>query len=639
MHLLDCLLLLTVSAAVVASPHSLNRRVSTAGPVHFPLVRRTGRPISPSNYLSTADQLRVRYGFASSETSSGKDKFPRRDLNLVDQADDSVYLANIEIGTPPQTVAVMLSSGSADLWVAQSPCSDCPGSSTLYDSAASSTFSQDSSNTTTISYSSGERVSGPIAQETVRIGPYTVTSQAFLKVNDASSGTLVGSEAGILGLGFGAIASTTKVPFWQAALAQAPVPEMAIWLKRGAQNESIGGSFTFGGTNSSLFVGNIEFLNSATDPSTTGFWELNVSGITVQGKGVDITSGVSALSAIDTGTTLIGGPGVDVAAIWAAVPGATPSTSMSGFYEFPCTTKVNITVAFGGKSWPINPADINVGNTSNNACLGAIYALSETVSPSGPNWVFGIAFLKNVYTVFRQVPPSVGFAQLSALTNDPSPTSAGTLSGSGSFSTSTSTSSSLVPSQTSAGPGKKKSNIGPIVGGVFAGLVAILIGFWVWLYSRRQRMTDREDRTQITAFPSLLPDQTRAEGPVSSKRQPVMGTLLNMKREQVAAVHRYDDTYTATDAIASTERGLQLTPGRAVGAESAQNSRSTLDVERIEAAQASVDVLSSGRGGSGVTDPVLNELRNLRAEMHRLIADRVRPDAPPSYVGHDGGED
>ena len=58
-------------------------------------------------------------------------------------------------------------------------------------------------------------------------------------------------------------------------------------------------------------------------------------GVTVQGKNVQIATGSSALSAIDTGTTLIGGPTADVQSIWAAVPGSSPlSGNMAGFYGF-----------------------------------------------------------------------------------------------------------------------------------------------------------------------------------------------------------------------------------------------------------------------------------------------------------------
>lgn len=54
--------------------------------------------------------------------------------------------------------------------------------------------------------------------------------------------------------------------------------------------------------------------------------------ITVQGKNVQIAAGNAA---IDTGTTLIGGPSADVQNIWAAVPNSQPMDgSLQGFYGF-----------------------------------------------------------------------------------------------------------------------------------------------------------------------------------------------------------------------------------------------------------------------------------------------------------------
>ena len=57
--------------------------------------------------------------------------------------------------------------------------------------------------------------------------------------------------------------------------------------------------------------------------------------MTVQGKNVQITTGTTAVSAIDTGTTLIAGPTQDVRSIWAAVPGSQAlSGNMEGYYGF-----------------------------------------------------------------------------------------------------------------------------------------------------------------------------------------------------------------------------------------------------------------------------------------------------------------
>lgn len=70
---------------------------------------------------------------------------------------------------------------------------------------------------------------------------------------------------------------------------------------------------------------------------------------------------------------------------------------------------------FGSSSiaWPISNADFLLQQLSSDSCVGAFFALS-TAGTSAPPWIVGDTFLKNVYSVFRSSPASVGFATLSA---------------------------------------------------------------------------------------------------------------------------------------------------------------------------------------------------------------------------------
>jgi cathepsin D len=55
----------------------------------------------------------------------------------------------------------------------------------------------------------------------------------------------------------------------------------------------------------------------------------------VNGKSVSLPSGDSAIAAIDTGTTLIGGPTAAVDAIWGAVSGSQALTgNLTGYFAF-----------------------------------------------------------------------------------------------------------------------------------------------------------------------------------------------------------------------------------------------------------------------------------------------------------------
>ena len=93
-----------------------------------------------------------------------------------------------------------------------------------------------------------------------------------------------------------------------------------------------------------------------------------------------------------------------------------------------CSTEVNVSLSFGGKTWAISPDDFMMTTAGGGRCIGAFFSLGT----STPAWIIGDTFLvrlalhswkdvscahifsqKNVYSVFRYNPASVGFAQLS----------------------------------------------------------------------------------------------------------------------------------------------------------------------------------------------------------------------------------
>ena len=192
------------------------------------------------------------------------------------------------------------------------------------------------------------------------------------------------------------------------------------------------------------------------------------------GKSVNISSGGSAIAVIDSVNAWIAGPADSVKQFWENVPGAEPF-NVSGaspmsityrmrtffallvfvvflritllFFMTACNTNVSAAISFGGgKAWSINPADLLVSdvstvNTSTPMCFGTvidsrtIYSLPGTLQDI---WTLGIPFLvrinphdhllreshdvaqRNVYSVYRANPQSVGFAQLSSAAGGPS---------------------------------------------------------------------------------------------------------------------------------------------------------------------------------------------------------------------------
>lgn len=399
--------------------------LAIAEPITVPLVRRS--KFTPEKAAQAGANLRYKYGY-SNVTGISKRQGQSVGIPVINQKTDSSYLGSVAIGSPPQTFNLVLDTGSSDLWVASTECRSCDSQTPAFDPTKSSTIEHsqtpDGRTTVTIRYGSGQ-VAGQVATDTVSMGGFTSTGQTLLVATQLSSGLLDGDASGIIGLAFSALAATGSTPLWQTLLNanQLASPEMAFWLTReidnpNAQEDEFGGQFTLGGTNSSLFTGDIEFLPLVGSSSRQTFWLLTMSGATVQGQSVQIPGGADALSAIDTGTTLIGGPSDGVQAIYKAIPNSNAlSGDMAGFFSYPCTTKIQVSLAFGGKSWPIDSDDMNLGPIGQGQCLGGIFDLTQgsNVSPGAgnPSWVVGGTFLKNVYSVFRANPASVGFAQLS----------------------------------------------------------------------------------------------------------------------------------------------------------------------------------------------------------------------------------
>ncbi|KAF8813965.1 acid protease [Phlegmacium glaucopus] len=405
--------------------------ISLAQTLHIPILRRTRTVNGTSDRRCVeADRLRTKYHYIQPAFAPHSNRRASvAGIPLIDQDGDASYVTTMTIGTPPQTFSVVLDTGSSDLWLPGQNCRTCPSGSPIFDTSTSSTFKSVSVTSTaadpeiSILYGSGA-VRGVLGSDTVTMGGFTVSAQTFLSVDAMTTGLVDAPVSGLMGLAFQSLASTGALPFWQALINNnlLSAPEMAFWLTRdstGAQNLEPGGVLTLGGTNSTLFTGEIEFNNMPAGEPT--FWLLTLNGLTANGKSVPVSGGDNAVSAIDTGTTLIGGPTADVAALYSAIPGSAPSTANPGFFTFPCSTQVSVSMSFGGKLWPINPIDMNTGPDTRGStqCAGAIFDLSQGISiPPGsgnPGWVVGDTFLKNVYSVYRATPGSVGFAQLSAV--------------------------------------------------------------------------------------------------------------------------------------------------------------------------------------------------------------------------------
>jgi len=354
------------------------------------------------------DLLRSKYGIDTvAKRATGSNA-------LVNQNQDTSYYGSLAIGTPAKSFNVILDTGSADLWVASSNCVTGCGSVPTFNAASSSTF-KNQSTPFSITYGSGA-AQGTLGEDVIQMAGFSLSNQVFAVCDQISTSLLTNPVSGLLGLAWQSIAASGATPFWQALASGGSwtSPLMSFVLTRfiNSSNQASaepGGIFTMGYVNSSLYTGNIEYT-SLTGSGT--YWLIPLTSITVNGNSA--FSG-SQSAAIDTGTTLIGGPSTEIAAIFAQIPGSAAGTGQfEGYYLYPCSSQVNVTMSFGGgQAWTISSADFKLQSVSSSQCLGSFFVITSNGS-SAPQWIVGDTFLKNVLSVYRFNPPAVGFAALSA---------------------------------------------------------------------------------------------------------------------------------------------------------------------------------------------------------------------------------
>ena len=98
--------------------------------------------------------------------------------------------------------------------------------------------------------------------------------------------------------------------------------------------------------------------------------------------------------------SLIYVPNAVASAIYAAIPGSSPSTadslaggSSSGTYQYPCDAKFDLALTFAGAegSFGINLADFNIGKASagSNMCIGALMGMDFNDAAGQPLAIVG----------------------------------------------------------------------------------------------------------------------------------------------------------------------------------------------------------------------------------------------------------
>ncbi len=307
--------------------------------------------------------------------------------------DDSYFLScKISLGTPQQEIInVGLDTGSSPLWVGSSGCSSCAGN--LFHETKSSTFS-DSGAKFKIKYDDGTKFQGTVATDTVSIANMTVPN-----------------------LGFGLI-TKAKFPQDEALVSQAVLGLAPVCC--GDNPSSILDSWKHSGiTHFDIYLPpSLENPGAMCVNCTVNPGNFTTIPVTLTDEAwnspkakLETTSGV-AISPLsypgyfDTGSDLIYTPKT-VFKAWCKNLGWTvEGTDCTG----PCSqvkTFANYTVNFSGVKLTLNTQDYLTYKYE-----GATCALSAVSNSDRDGWTFGVAFIRQFYTVWDWgAQPSVSFAQ------------------------------------------------------------------------------------------------------------------------------------------------------------------------------------------------------------------------------------
>ncbi|KAK3377904.1 aspartyl proteinase [Podospora didyma] len=405
---------------VIAIPNKNYKRHGTKSYVY--LLNRFGfQPTKPGPYFHKTE-LKQR-GLANSDVPvGGRARFytglvkqtkhdTPGDVTAEDQQNDSEYLCEVTIGTPPQKLLLDFDTGSSDLWVCsteQSWLSSGIGKGhNKFDPSNSSTFKKAASKAWKISYGDGSSASGDVGIDVITIGGLQIKDQAVELAKKLSPQFSSGTADGLLGLAFPKINTVTTKgkPDPQPTpvtnmIAQSDIPKdaelftSAFYSLRDKAPDSF---YTFGWIDEDLVKASGEEIAWTDIDSSEGFWMFPSESVTINGSKLAL-SGNKAIA--DTGTTLALVSDEVCDALYKQIKGASYSEKYQG-YIIPSTVTPedlpDISVAIGGKEFLIQKEDLVFAPADENNWYGGIQSRGQM-----PFDILGDTLLKSIYAIWDQ---------------------------------------------------------------------------------------------------------------------------------------------------------------------------------------------------------------------------------------------
>jgi len=322
------------------------------------------------------------------------------DIDLTDYM-NTQYYGTIQLGTPAVTYIVLFDTGSSNLWVPASNCTNCASSKTKYNPDASTTY-QANGTKFEIQYGTGS-MEGFVVHDVITIGDLKCELDFAAATNEPGITFKVAKFDGILGLGWPYIAVDGITPVMQRLADERVIDAymFGFYLQSDVKKT---GKLTLGGYDKSKAT-NISWVPVTQE----NYWSVNMQKLSF--GGVVATNVTWAI--VDSGTSILAGPTADVAVI-AKQFGATYIANNE--YQVDCdATLPDMEVTLGSGAHAVTLTvkgdDLRIKVCRFKIFCECLLAISG-LDMKTPLWILGDVLMRDFYTIFDFGNAQIGFTPL-----------------------------------------------------------------------------------------------------------------------------------------------------------------------------------------------------------------------------------
>ncbi|KAK9461093.1 aspartic peptidase domain-containing protein [Lipomyces oligophaga] len=402
---LSLLFFLTACAAAAPALSSSSGSALPAGVLHMSIKARSSPQERFRQEVERARRLRKR----ASDTV---------EVDLDNSVQNGAYLAELTLGTPAQTVNVLIDTGSSDLWVQSVSNPSCEhtqdfcSTTQTFNSSESSTYSSTGTDFS-ITYADSSYASGVYVQDTLTLTSGVTLTNVTFGLADNSTSSL-----GVFGVGYAVNeAADTKYKNVPELLVEQGIIQAqaySLWLNDIDASE---GSILFGGIDTAKFTGDLQTVDVLSTVSDVyAQFIITLSGMTYNGSSNSTSLlGDSIRVVLDSGTSYAVLP-YAVASDLAEAIGYEEYDSDYSLFIMDCSLQDStdsVTLSFGDSSSGTATLDfgldqlivaLETSSAGATRCALGVQTYSSDTSTetysTDTTYILGDAFLRSGYFVY-----------------------------------------------------------------------------------------------------------------------------------------------------------------------------------------------------------------------------------------------